>query len=442
MLRKITKDNIADIKTKELREYAIMYQNIHDGFIENVEGNDIIFCRNKDINKETKEIIARLKEKGATIRNGGASIYLNRISTACIACKKGIGSITSYISLMCHRNCYYCFNPNQEDFQCHLHAKKDWRSELNQIIKLGKELTHIALTGGEPLLHADEVLEFYRFAKEKFPNAHTRLYTSGDLLNEDYLKELQNIGLNEIRFSIKMEDSKEVRDNILDIISLSKQYINDVMVEMPVIPGTEEEMKKLLKRLNQIGIFGINLLEFCFPYVNIEEFQKRDFKLKYPPYKTLYNFWYAGGLPISESELLCLKLMEFSVDEKLEIGVHYCSLENKHFGQVYNQNTSVINRDKSLVLSDTDYYLKTIKIFGEDSLKVKKILENNRINDYVYNEEYKFIQFNPKYVEMLNKEKIELAVSYNIMETREDGIYSRELKVEYTTTDKFELKYL
>jgi len=44
------------------------------------------------------------------------------------------------------------------------------------------------------------------------------------------------------------------------------------MVEMPVIPGSLEEMKDLLKKLDSLGIFGINLLEFCFPLNNAQVF--------------------------------------------------------------------------------------------------------------------------------------------------------------------------
>ncbi len=439
MLKRITNENIDDIKNHKFKSYAKIYQDIYDGFIENIEANGIYFDRRKDIEVECEKIIERIKAKGAEIRNDGASIVINRISTACLACKKGVGSITSYISLMCHRNCYYCFNPNQEEFQYHLHSKREWRSELNEIIKEGKKLTHIALTGGEPLLYKEDMIEFYKFCDEHFPNAHKRLYTSGDLLTKEILEQLKECRLNEIRFSIKLEDNEDMRKKVIGNIGLAKEYIKDVMVEMPVIPGTEKEMKALLTKLNDLDIYGINLLEFCFPFGNIQSFTKKGFDLKYPPYKTLYNFWYAGGLAVSQSELLCLNLIEFAIDNNLELGVHYCSLENKHFGQVYNQNISMPNKDETLMFSDKDYYLKTIKIFGKEAEEARKIFDSNNFKEYIINKDYDFIQFNPNNISILDAQDMEMAVSFNIMEKREDGIYSRELKLEYGNVKDFDI---
>lgn len=439
MLKRITKENINDIKNQKFKNYAKIYQDIYDEFVESIENNGIYFDKREENELECKKIIERIKVKGAEVRNDGASIVINRISTACIACKKGVGSITSYISLMCHRKCYYCFNHNQEEFQYHLHSKRDWKCEINKIIKMRQKLTHIALTGGEPLLHKEDMIEFYKICDENFPNAHKRLYTSGDLLTKDILQNLKKYGLNEIRFSIKLEDNEMMKEKVLGNIALAKEYIDDVMVEMPVIPGTEKELKELLIKLNDLDVYGINLLEFCFPFGNIKAFTSKGFELKYPPYKTLYNFWYAGGLAISQSELLCLKLVEFAIDNNFKLGVHYCSLENKHFGQVYNQNQRIPNKDKTLIFSDKDYYLKCIKIFGEDAEQVRNIFNANNCSEYIINKDYDYIQFNPINVGILGSRDIEMAVSLNIMEEREDGIYSRELKLEYGNVKDFNI---
>ena len=74
------------------------------------------------------------------------------------------------------------------------------------------------------------------------------------------------------------------------------------------------------------------------PYNNAPEFARRGLQLRWPPYQTLYNFWYAGGLPVAGSELECLRLLEFAAQQDLRLGVHYCSLENKNTGQVWQQN--------------------------------------------------------------------------------------------------------
>jgi hypothetical protein len=61
------------------------------------------------------------------------------------ACRKGVGSATFFISLQCPRNCYYCFNPNQEYYEYFLTNERDCIKELGQIRAAGGELSHIGL---------------------------------------------------------------------------------------------------------------------------------------------------------------------------------------------------------------------------------------------------------------------------------------------------------
>lgn len=142
---------------------------------------------------------------------------------------------------------------------------------------------------------------------------------------------------------------------------------------MPVIPGTLDEMKRLLERLDGIDVRGINLLEFCFPLHNAEAFRTRGFKLRREPYEVLYNYWYAGGLPIAGSEAEALELLKFAADEGLRLGVQYCSLDNKHTGQVHQQNMPFLVDQAFaaahawLAPDETDRFLKCAKAFGQDA---------------------------------------------------------------------------
>ena len=90
-----------------------------------------------------------------------------------------------------------------------------------------------------------------------------------------------------------------------------------------------------------LGFFVVAFISAMYQWLGLgdaEVFQRKHFKLKPHPYRVLYNYWYAGGLPISRSEIECLHLMKFALKRNFKMGVHYCSLENKHTGQVYKQN--------------------------------------------------------------------------------------------------------
>ena len=68
-------------------------------------------------------------------------------------------------------------------------------------------------------------------------------------------RKLKEASLEELRFSIKLEDSLQKQKHILRKIELAQQYFPTVM------PGTKERMQELLIQLDQLNIFGINLLE-------------------------------------------------------------------------------------------------------------------------------------------------------------------------------------
>ena len=437
MLLNLSREKLATIKNPLLRDYGQIYLKINDGFVDWVNQTGLVL--DKDNSSDTETLLNRLQTKGALFRNEGKSIYVNQISPACVACQKGVGSVTLFISLMCHRDCYFCFNKNQDNYEQFSMHKRNYRAELDSLYEDGSKLIHLGLTGGEPLLHRSETIDFFQDARTKFPEVYTRLYTSGDLLDEDVLKALQETHLDEIRFSIKIEDPVDLQFSILEKVSLAKAYIPTVMIEMPVIPGTLEAMKNLLMKLNSIGIFGINLLEFCFPLNNVEIFKDHAFKVKNPPYRVLYDYWYAGGLPISQSEYDCLQLLEFIIDSKLTLGAQYCSLENKHTAQIYQQNYGKLVA-KTHYFSTKDFFYKTAKVFGKDIPKVLGVFKKLRYTNYLINDDYQFLEFHVEKIKALTKLDIEIGISYNVMEKRDDGSYLRELRLDVTSPKEFDLK--
>jgi len=239
---------------------------------------------------------------------------------------------------------------------------------------------------------------------------------------------LKEAGLKEIRFSIRLYDTEDVRRSTLAKIALAQKYIPTVMVEMPVLPGSQKEMQNLLLELDDMGIFGINLLEFCFPFRNAEKFKKNGFKIKNPPHKILYNYWYAGGLPVAGSEEECLQLLDFALDRNLKLGVHYCSVENKYSGQLYQQN---YNYQGKIYTFDDDYFLRSAKVFGDDIQPVLEVFKRRKFKDYFLNEELNYLEFPLAQLSQLKDLSVEIAVSTNVIEERPDGNYLRELRLDF-----------
>ncbi len=437
MITEIDETTLDSIQNPAFRSYAGRYVEIYQDFIRQVQQIGLDFD-SPDPSRKAGERTAALGKRGAVARNDGKSVYLNSISPGCLACKTAVGSHTFFISLKCHRNCFFCFNPNQEDYEYFRENKRDLVAELQALRLSGEHVQHLALTGGEPLLHPAETIQFFQQAQQDFPKAYTRLYTCGDHLDRPTLQALKDAGLDEIRFSIRVEDTETARRHTSSQIALARAYIQNVMVEMPVLPGALEEMKAVLVELDRLGVFGINLLEFCFPFNNVEEFRKRGYRIKARPFRVLYNYWYAGGLPVAGSEEACLELIDFAIESGLRLGVHYCSLENKHTGQLYRQNSGH-KLPKRMYFSRKDYFLKSAKVFGDDIQAVKRALDKAGDHDYLLSEENNYLEFHVNRISALKKLDVEVGISYQVIEMRDDEPVLRELKVDAATPGAFRL---
>jgi uncharacterized protein len=437
MITDVTQSTLAGIRNPVLREYAGGYVQIYQDFMEHIRDMGLEI-EAEDHSASAMQKMLELKKVGALVRNDAKSVVCNCISPSCVACQTGAGSSTFFVSLKCHRDCFYCFNPNQENYEYNREHIRDLVAELDEMRKTNARMGHLALTGGEPLLHKQETVRFFAHARELYPNAHTRLYTSGDHIDREILAALKSAGLSEIRFSIRMHDLASGHRHTYDRIALAREYIPNVMVEMPVLPDTFEEMKAVLRELDELGIFGINLLEFCFPLNNIDEYRARGYRIKARPFRVLYNYWYAGGLPIAGSETVCLDLVEFTLQAGLKLGVHYCSLENKHTGQLYKQNSGR-HLPRRIHFSQSNYLLKTAKVFGEDIPAVERALEKAGYRDYVISEQQNSLEFHVSQIGRLKKLDIDIGISSQVIETRENEPFLRELKVDVTTPQTFRL---
>lgn len=423
-------------------EYAQVFDEVERDFEESVEAFGLPF---EVAETQPRARRARVAETcGCHCENGGASLWRNWISPACLACRTGEQTATFFVDLRCTKRCYFCFNPNQDHYGYFLTHERNIVSELEQAHAAGARFRCLAVTGGEPMLHKQQVLTFLERARQLFPGAHTRLYTSGDPLDEGALLQLAGSGLCEIRFSMKPPDVDDDWERVFDIMRRAVDAIPDVMVEVPVIPGSRETMQDILLRCDAMGVRGINLLEFCFPLHNAAPFSKRGFKLRKRPYAYLYDYWYGGGVPVAGSECEALPFMEFAAERNLSMGVHYCSSDNKNTGQIFQQNRAFF-ADGNLrerypwMAEDADSrFLVCAKAFGEEASAVAEWLEGRDARcdldavPYGLNPDIPAVSFPLDEAAHVWQAfpQATIAKSYNVVEQREEGFHMREVAVD------------
>lgn len=383
-------------------------------------------------NQRTGELARALREQGCTFRNDGKSIVANALSPACERCRTGRKSVSLFLSLACPRSCWFCFNENQFDFKRYRNSIKDWKNELDAYASRMGTLDYIALTGGEPLLHPEETISFIKHAKKLNSESHVRLYTSGWRLDSTMAEKLARAGLDEIRFSVKLagdagenDTFEESLEEQLSRIRSTIGLIPCVMVEMPVIPGTQSSMRYLLTELDDMGAYGINLLELCFPLHNAKAYANRDLAVVRDPYRIAYQYNYAGALPIAGSEEEAMALMHWALDEGLSLGMHYCSLENKNTAQIFDQNHGGNIDIPPYHFSSTDFFYKTVRAFGESAARVAQKLDRVHAA-FECDEECTMVAFDPSLLGLMeapasSEENFTLFLASAVIEPADNG---------------------
>ncbi len=411
-----------------LSEAVRKYEEVEREYVAALRDKGLKFAEPRRADERIAELRAELEARGVAFKNAGASIVAGWQSKACVECTGNKGSETFSTTFKCHRDCYFCFNHNQADYDTFFREGCPWEEGVERSARENEgKLACVGLTGGEPLLVLDDSIRFLEQAREKFPGAHMRMYTSGDLLTEEAAERLRDAGLQEIRFSVKDFDPDALQERVLSAMALAKRYIPDVMVEMPIIPGTGERMKELFKRFDEIGIKGINMLEFCFPFCNWEEFDKRGLLIRNPPFPIMYDYGYSGGLPIDGSEELILELMLYGLDEGVSFGMHYCSLENKHRSEMRQMNERGARIHPCFEFDGGDFFLKTVKVFGEDRGLAERVLGACGCADFLRNGEEQSVSFPPKYLKQLKGVDVSPIWSVCVLEKDERGSYLREV---------------
>ncbi len=377
------------------------YDEVERRYVAELEAKGLAFAPRGAGAEQCQQLREQLAARGVAVRNAGASLSAGWLSPACVECTGAGGSETFSTTFRCHRDCYFCFNHNQADYDTFFDEGCPWEEGLERSAAENGKLACLGLTGGEPLLNLDASLAFLRRAAELFPQAHKRMYTSGDLLTAESAAALRDAGLDEIRFSVKTDDTPEMQARVLAAMRLARGYFDAVMVEMPVEPGSLEFMQELFREFDAIGIDGINLLEFCFPFCHWDEFAKRGFELRNPPYEVMYDYGYSGGLAVAGSEETALELMLWALDEGVGFGMHYCSLANKHRSEMRQKNERAAHVHPCVAFDEGDFFLKTAKVFGDDRAVARPLLKAAGCTDFMDDADEQSLAFPPRYLDAL-----------------------------------------
>jgi len=188
--------------------------------------------------------------------NEEVSLYYGQLPLGCELCRKG-GKLVVFITGQCSDGCYYC-PVSEERFgkekgfanELEVNDMEDYVGEAYRMNALGA-----GITGGDPLLALDKTVGVIRRLKDEFGKEfHIHLYTSGRYATYDALMELRFSGLDEIRFH-------PTKPEFLNGVRRAIEVGLEVGLEIPAVPGSEEEIVKLAKWAEDVGVKFININE-------------------------------------------------------------------------------------------------------------------------------------------------------------------------------------
>jgi uncharacterized protein len=242
------------------------------------------------------------------------------IPKGCQLCVKGRKTVI-FITGICPKSCFYC-PISEQKYKKDVVYINEWptkkSADMLKEIRLCSS-KGAGITGGDPLARLSRTLGCIRLLKKTFGKGfHIHIYTPLDLVNEKTLKSLYIAGLDEIRFHPDINKKHEWHR-----LSLPKAYPWKVGIEIPIIPGTKEQVKELIRyAADKIDFLNLNELEISD--TNAQHLLERGFR---PKDRLSYG--------VNGSEELAKRLLKYC--QKLGISTHYCTSKLKDKVQLANR---------------------------------------------------------------------------------------------------------
>jgi len=257
-------------------------------------------------------------------KTAGESLATGPLARGCDLCIEG-RKLVLFVTGLCNQKCYYCTISEGRWQKDEVWANEKKVEKPEDIIEEARicRAKGAGITGGEPLLKIDRVVEYITLLKKEFGKAfHIHLYTNGTLANDENLKKLSDAGLDELRIHMNKEAVKQ-----------ALQFRNlRVGMEVPCIPGEEKKLFELVDYLEDVGAHFLNLNEL--------EFSERNVL----PMETLGMVLCTDSLTaVQGSRETALKVLNYAENKGLP--VHFCTARLKFDYQLRNR---LINRAKSI----------------------------------------------------------------------------------------------
>lgn len=314
------------------------------------------------------------------------SRYLGNLPIGCKLCYQGAKAVI-FLTGVCYEKCYYCPISLERKNKDKIYVNEREISNINELFIEISEMKALgaSITGGEPLLYPQRVLDLISTLKRVFgEDFHIHLYTIGKYVSKDLLIKLDQIGLDEIRFHVK--DLK-----IFEKIKYAVENTNmDVGIEVPIIPGMKNFYFKIIDMAERVNVKFINFNELEMTESNYNELARRGFRLKKD-----------SMVAVENSEEEALEILNWACYNTEKISIHYCSVLYKDYVQTRRRllrKAFEIAKPYEKVSREGTLIKGVIEVYGVKSIELENILNNKIMLDLEEEDRIK-IHVHPKIIQ-------------------------------------------
>ena len=252
------------------------------------------------------------------IEANGETVYLGELSPGCQACKEGTWDCI-FTTMKCNLDCEFCYSPHAipRDYAGSVFGMTPEQIAENHA---RTHITGISFSGGEPFVDAQKLFDWVAWFTSQYPDKYCWVYTNGLLANEESLRRLGELGVDEIRFNTAATGYD--RPTVMGNLASAARFIPNVTVEIPAIPEHAPKLLSCLAEWCALGVRFLNLHELIYePGTNSASMPgARQAIITADGHRTEFN---------PDSRGLTLAVMKRVQDENLPLSVNDCSMQSK-----------------------------------------------------------------------------------------------------------------
>jgi pyruvate formate-lyase activating enzyme-like uncharacterized protein len=227
----------------------------------------------------------------------------------------------------------------------------------------------VSFSGGECFMVYDRMLSWLKLFHVQKPDLYYWAYTNGINVTGKQMKELKDVGLDELRFNTAASGYDD--PNVLRTIEEATGIFDHVAVEIPSVPEDFVRFKTVLPTLDKMGVNYLNLHEYILvPSDPLTKTAPKGQFLMNHEMRMLYHL---------ESLTNTVRIKTFCDEQELNIKINNCSLRKKEHQMLGRRLTmgTLLKEDHEKMTKDG--FLETVFIPGGEDLNIMESL--NKYNE-------------------------------------------------------------